>query len=71
MSQIFDLYLVFLSYMKKWATSGHFLKLGFLDCIKQKLGHKVRQHPSGAVLRDSRCFFYNIRYDIGNIYIST
>ena len=30
---------------------------------------KVRQHPSGAVLRNSR-FFYNILNDIGNIYFN-
>ena len=36
-SQIFDLGLSFYFYVKKRVTFGHFLKLSFLDCIKQNL----------------------------------
>ena len=39
-SQIFDLGLSFYFMLKKRVTFGHFLKLFFLDCIKQKLKPK-------------------------------
>ena len=39
-SQIFDLGLSFYFMLKKRVTFGHFLKLCFLDCIKQKLRPK-------------------------------